>query len=127
MLKRLSLAAALAVLAACDLPLVSDRDHPSVRAHAEAPTLSVTNAGGRTVRYLVFERSDLALILWGRCTPEQAECATLAPGQTERIPYSAIAMYDEGDAEAVVYWWIDEPAPGGGNDIAAEGSLVVAL
>lgn len=125
MLKRLFAVLAVVLLAACDLPFSSDDADAAIRARAEAPTLSITNSGGRAVRYLVFDPTELAS--WARCGPDQPECPTLAPGETNRVSYSAIGGYDDGDAEAVVLWWIDEPVPGGGYRRAAEGEVRVRL
>lgn len=127
MLKRLIAAAALVVLSACDEPSAIDNYGPVVRARADAPTLSVSNLGSRPVHYAVFERVDEGTIFWGKCTPQNAGCPTLAPGETVSIPYAQIARYEPGDKEAIVYWWMSEPDAAGGYRIVREAKLVVRL
>lgn len=127
MIKRfLAFAATALLLAACDLPLSSD-DQVELRVEATAPTLTITNVGGQTVRYLVFDRSELALAFWGRCTPDQRECATLPPGDTDRISYGSIGLVTPGESQAVVHWWIDERLPDGGYRTVRYGDVVVPL
>ena len=127
MLERLIAAAALMVLSACDEPSAIDDYGPEVRARADAPTLSVTNPGGRPVHYAVFERVDEGTIFWGKCTPRNAGCPTLAPGEMVLIPYAQIARYEPGDKEAIVFWWMSEPDATGSHRIVREGELVVQL
>lgn len=127
MLKRFLAAAALVLLAACDLPLESDSERVRIRASAQAPVLTLANTGSLAVHYMVFERSELGVMLWAPCTPDHPDCPTLRPGETVQIPYMEIGAYDEGDAEAVVYWWIDEPAPDGGYRTRRQGDLLVQL
>lgn len=125
--KRLIAIAALVILSACDQPAATDGYGAAVRADADAPTLSVSNLGARPVHYAVFERVDEGTIFWGKCSPHNAGCPTLSPGETVRIPYTQIARYDQGDREAVVYWWISEPDAAGGYRIVREGDLIVRL
>lgn len=129
MFKRFLAAAALMLLAGCDLPLASDdnSDLVRIRASADAPVLTLANTGRLAVHYMVFDRSELGIMLWAPCTPDQPECPTLRPGQTVQIPYVEIGAYDPGDTQAVVYWWIDEPAPEGGSRTKRQGDLLVQL
>ena len=127
MLKRLIAVAALVTLSSCDEPSAIDDYGPVIWARAETPTLSVSNLGGWPVHYAVFERVDEGTILWGKCTPQNAGCPTLAPGETVRIPYTEIAGYQQGDQEALVFWWVSEPEAAGGYRIVREGELVVRL
>lgn len=127
MLKRLTAAAALVILSACDEPSAIDDYGPVVQARADAPTLSVSNLNGWPVHYAVFERMDEGAIDWGKCTPRDAGCPTLAPGETVRIPYAEIAGYQQGDGEAVVFWWMSAPDAAGSYRIIREGELVVRL
>ena len=126
MLNRLIAAATLLLLASCDSPVGSGGDAP-IRAQADAQVLSLTNVSARSVHYGVFERVDEGTIFWGRCTPANEECPTLAPGETVRIAYAEITRYDAGDQEAIVYWWTTEPQPGGGYGIRRQGDVVVRL
>jgi hypothetical protein len=127
MLKRLIAAAALVVLAACDEPSTIDNYGPVVRADADAPTLTIRNLSGQPVHYAVYERVDEGTVFWGKCSPQNAGCPTLAPGETVRIPYAEIARYEPGDKEAIVFWWMSEPDAGGSYRILREGDLVVRL
>lgn len=127
MLKRLIAAAALVMLAACDDPASIDNYGPVVRADADAPTLTIRNLGGQPVHYAVFERVDEGTVFWGKCSPQNEGCPTLAPGETIRIPYAEIAGYEPGDKEAIVFWWMSEPDAGGSYRILREGDLVVRL
>lgn len=127
MLKRLIAAAALVMLAGCDEPAAIDNYGSGVRAEADAPTLTIRNSGGPLVHYAVFERVDEGTIFWGKCTPQNAGCPTLAPGETVRIPYAEIAGYEPSDKEAIVFWWTSEPDAGGSYRILREGDLVVRL
>lgn len=128
MLERLIAAAALVVLSACDEPSAIDDYGPVIWARADAPTLSVSNlGGGRPVHYAVFERVDEGTIFWGKCTPQNAGCPILAPGETVHIPYAEMAGYEPGDQEAIVFWWMSEPDAAGSYRIVREGELVVRL
>jgi hypothetical protein len=127
MLKRLIAAAALVILSACDEPAAIDDYGPVLRADADAPTLTIRNLGGQSVHYAVFERVDEGTVFWGKCSPQNAGCPTLAPGETIRILYTEIAGYEPGDREAIVFWWTSEPDAEGGYRILREGDLVVRL
>lgn len=116
----------LSVLAGCDSPSAID-NYGLIHTETSAGTLTVSNVGGQPVHYNVLEREDAATILWDQCTPANEGCPTLAPGQAVRIPYVQITQYDEGDTEAIVYWWESRPSGAGGYDIGREGTVIVRL
>lgn len=127
MLKRLFAAATLSLLAACESPGISD-DYPDVfYAVTRDQTLHVRNVSGRPVHYLVYERTELALIFWGKCTPANEGCPVLAAGGTLEIPYAQIGGYDPGDTEAVIYWWESRPDGNGGYRVIREDDAIVRL
>lgn len=126
MLKRLFAAATLTLLAGCESPSAID-DFSLIHAEARAATLSVSNVGARPVHYAVYERQDAGTVTWVKCTPANAGCPTLEPGATARVPYAEISRYDDGDAEAIVYWWESHPDGAGGYTIGRAGSIIVRL
>ncbi|HEX2211039.1 MAG TPA: hypothetical protein VHG93_25370 [Longimicrobium sp.] len=126
MLKRLFAAATLTLLAGCDSPSAID-DYSLIHAEARAATLSVSNVGARPVHYAVYERVDAGTVTWSRCTPANAGCPTLEPGATVRIPYAEIALYDDGDTEAIVYWWESQADGSGAYTVGRTGSIIVRL
>jgi hypothetical protein len=115
------------LLGGCDSPSAIDGYPAAIRAEAKDATLSVTNRMGRPVHYAIFERVDAGVIFWGKCTPANPGCPVLDAGETLRLPYAEIGMYEPGDAEAIVYWWESRPDGSGGYVIAREGELVVRL
>lgn len=126
MLKHLFAAATAALLAACESPGISD-DYPDVYAVTRDQTLHVRNVSGRPLHYLIHERGELALILWGKCTPADEGCPVLPAGESLEIPYEQIGGYDPGDKEAVIYWWESRPDGDGGYRIVREDEVVVRL
>jgi hypothetical protein len=115
------------LLGGCDSPSAIDGYPRAIRAEAKAQTLSVTNMTFRPIHYEIFERVDAGVIFWGKCTLANAGCPVLEPGETLRLPYAEIGMYEPGDTEAIVYWWESEPDGADGYKIVREGELVVRL
>lgn len=122
----LSTLLASALLAGCDSPSAIN-NYSLIDAEARRGTLTVSNVGALAVHYNVLERNDAAAITWVRCTPADAECPTLQPRETVSMPYSQIGAYDDGDTEAILYWWETEPDGAGGYRIGRKGSKIVRL
>ena len=108
-----TLAVALAAMAAaCGGPTEFRLDGPlSIRADGRA--VEMENTTGETVYTFVVERETAALIDWMPCT-SPTECDGIEAGARARVGYDAIAGYEAGEREAIVYWWHLRPAAGGG-------------
>lgn len=115
-----------ALLAGCDSPSATN-DFSLMDVEARRGTLSVSNVGARPVHYIVLERQDAGGILWGRCTPADEGCPTLQPRETVSMPYSQIVAYDDGDTEAILYWWETESDGAGGYRVGRRGSRIIPL
>lgn len=113
-------------LAGCESPS-SVGDRSLIHVAAVGGAVEVSNVSGRAAHYIVLERQDAGIIEWTRCTPANTGCPTLQEGQTARVPYAQIAGYDEGDTEAIVYWWETEPDGAGGYRVDRQGSVIVRL
>ena len=74
-----------------------------LRAETSGGQLRLENVGTERLYYAVFEREQLALILWAASVNPPAEF--LAPGSAVRIPYEEIFGYVPGKEEVVVFWW----------------------
>lgn len=99
-----SLLLGLAGLLACSGPTEVRRGPLLVRAATTARVLELTNLGAEHLYYFAVEREITAQINWAPCTdPER--CEGVPPLSSVAFPYSEIAFYERGDAEAVVYWW----------------------
>jgi hypothetical protein len=87
----------------------------------------ITNERAARVYYFVAERNDLPIIDWLPCTEDQEECAHVEEGVTLTLPYAAIAGYDTGDDQAVLFWWHLVPRLGGGFDVDRLREIVFPL
>lgn len=107
-LKHALLSLALFSVFAAGCSLVGEGFHGEVTGRAEPaaepPALLLHNETNRTVHYFVAEKGDLALtyIKLSPC----AERPSIAAGETARIPYEDIALYDQGDTTAWVEWCV---------------------
>lgn len=101
MLKRLLTLCAAALLAACaGDPAGSARD--GLRVAIEGDAVAVTNLDEQPVYYRIVNPEALAL--WAPCTAPE-DCPRIAPGQTVRIPFAEIGLYQPDSTEAELYWW----------------------
>jgi hypothetical protein len=91
------------VLAACSEPAAPVADG-ALTATVEAPTLRLTNRGGQTVYWIVFEAGTAARTFWGPCV-DPDRCPHLGPGESQSISYERITGYSPGATDAIVYWW----------------------
>lgn len=101
-----------------------------LEATADGQVLALSAQGDHAVYYAVFERVgvETVLFLWAPCAdPADANCARVRPGQTVRIPYGDIPFYEEGDREAVVYWWFPRRSGDGTWRPDEVRSLVIGL
>jgi hypothetical protein len=101
MLKRLFAITAAVLLAACaDDPLGSVPE--PVHAEAAGDVIAVTNTGDQPVYYRIVTPDALAS--WMPCTAP-ADCPVIAPGETVRIAYAQIGLYEPTSTVAELYWW----------------------
>jgi hypothetical protein len=119
MLARLIAAAATALsLAACSESTLPEEEWLQVR-RSELMHLSVRNRGDAPVHFIASDRSHLALL---DCTPDT--CQRVAPGESVSVYFADIYEWDEGDAEAIVRWWVFDEDTG---RTVGQGSVVVSL
>lgn len=115
----------LAGASACGDPATFRLDGPlSVR--VRAPRVELRNETPRPVYVFVVERESAARIDWMTCVNPD-ECDAIAPGDGETVRYDQIAGYEDGDREAIVYWWHVVQQPGGGWAAETVHSQVVRL
>jgi hypothetical protein len=96
------------------------------RASSAARVLELTSLDAEHLYYFAVEREMTALINWAPCTdPER--CDGIAPNTSVEFSYSAIAFYEPGDAEAVVYWWRLVDGAGGELEPDSIRALVIDL
>lgn len=101
MLKRLLTLCAAALLAACaGDPAGSAQD--GLRVAIEGDAVAVTNLDDQPVYYRIVNPDAFAL--WAPCTSPE-DCPEIAPGQTVRIPFSEIGLYQPDSTQAELYWW----------------------
>lgn len=120
--KRLLALAAIVLAAACSDTTLPAEERVQARAVGNA-TLAVTNRGDEPVYYQAMDPSKLAIFY--SCTP--ALCPRLDPGETARVPYAQIALYDAATVQAMVDWFTFEPTPDGGYRQTAYGSVMAEL
>jgi hypothetical protein len=123
MLKRLAVAAALVFsFAACEDPTLPPGEPIRARAAGSA-TLAITNRGGEPVYFHAMDPSKLAIFY--NCTP--AQCPRIEPGETVRVPYAAISLYEAGTTQALVDWYTFEEPGDGSYRQKSYGSVLVDL
>ena len=123
MLKRIVAGVCAVLLAACTGdPAGSTEFAVSVRLDGES-AVAVTNTSGEPVYYMIYNRDALAS--WAPCT-SPADCPEIGPGETVRIPYAEIQLYQPGSTEAELQWWQFERV-GGGYVTAGKGSARIRL
>ncbi|HEU0302516.1 MAG TPA: hypothetical protein VFR37_23860 [Longimicrobium sp.] len=102
MLKRLFAMSVAVLLAACaGDPLGSVREPLRAEVAGDA-AIAVTNTGDQPVYYRIVNPDALAS--WMPCTAP-ADCPAIAPGETVRIAYSQIGLYQPTSTVAELYWW----------------------
>jgi hypothetical protein len=107
----LVLAAGLA-LPGCSAPTGLVLDGPlAIRASGGA--LRLSNESGAPIYTVVVERESAALFDWAPCV-DPAACDAIPANGERRVPYGEIAGYEDGEREAIVYWWHLEARAGGG-------------
>ena len=124
-LRPLLAAAATLLAGACDLPLeLSAGD--SLEIQVSRSSIRLENNLAEPVYTFLIERQAAALTDWIACSVPD-ECDGIAPGRSRRVDYRDIVGYDRGDREAIVYWWVLVPDPGGGHRVDGFRSRVVRL
>ena len=100
--KCLALFLLLPVAAACGDSAAPAEDEFTIQTTGEEVVLS--NAADKPTFYFIVERQTAALLDFVTCV-QGADCKSVAPGKTIRIPYRQIAGYKPQRKEALVYWW----------------------
>lgn len=122
MLKRFFNLCAAALLAACaGHPAGSTQD--ALRVAIEGDAVAVTNLDDEPVYYRIVNPDVFAL--WAPCT-SPADCPEVAPGQTVRIAFSDIGLYQPDSTEAELHWWRFRRV-GDGYVQTGEGRLQIRL
>jgi hypothetical protein len=98
----LSLLALLTDSLACGNPASVTQEEFTIQATGREVVLS--NTAAQATFYLVVERETAGLINFATCVG-QAQCQSVKPDSSVRIPYREITGYRTGSKEAVVYWW----------------------
>ena len=106
----LSLLALLTGSIACGNPTSVTQDQFTIQATGREVVLS--NTAAQPTFYLVVERETAGLINFAACVG-QAQCRSVAPDSSVKIPYGEITGYHAGSKEAVVYWWRAVQGPTG--------------
>jgi hypothetical protein len=102
MLKRMLTGICAVLLAACSGdPAGSAELAVSVRPDGES-AVAVTNTSDEPVYYMIYNPDALAS--WAPCT-SPADCPEIGPGETVRIPYAQIQLYQPESTEAELHWW----------------------
>lgn len=102
MLKRLLTVFAAVLLAACAGDPVGAIGDPLRAEPTGDAAIAVTNTGDLPVYYRIVNPDALAS--WMPCTAP-ADCPGIQPGETVRIAYSQIGLYQPVSAKADLYWW----------------------
>ena len=76
----------------------------NVTVEGTAAGLRVGNNTERPIRYVVFARDILPVILWHACA-EGEGCPTLIQGERRTIPADEIPGLQDGKGDVVFYWW----------------------
>jgi hypothetical protein len=123
MLKRVFPLAVAVLLAACANDLAGvGRD--GLRAEpVDGTAVAVTNLGDQPVYYRIVNPDAFAS--WTPCTTP-ADCPGIGAGQTVRIPYADIGLYQPDSQEAELYWWRFAGVEGGYVTVD-EGRLRIQL
>jgi hypothetical protein len=102
MAKRLLTIFAAVLLAACAGDPLGSTPAP-VRAEPSGDAaVAVTNTGDLPVYYRIVNPDAFAS--WMPCT-SPADCPAIRPGETVRIAYSQIGLYQPDSTQAELYWW----------------------
>ena len=102
MLKRLFPIFAAVLLAACAGDPFGSAPDPVHAEASGAASIAVTNTGDLPVYYQIINPDALAS--WMPCT-SPADCPGIGPGETVRIAYSQIGLYQPESTRAELYWW----------------------
>ncbi|HYR06606.1 MAG TPA: hypothetical protein VEQ60_02480 [Longimicrobium sp.] len=125
MLKRFFPALAAVLLAGCTGDPAGFDPSYAVRVEPDgASALKITNQDDEPVHYMIVNAEALAS--WAPCT-SPAECPGLEPGETVRIEYAQIELYQPGSKEARLHWWQFVPEADGRYGAHRTGEMVVRL
>ena len=78
-----------------------------LKATVEAPTLTLTNESGQTVRYIALEGGLAISAMWCLCPGAR----TIKPGGSTTLAYSTIAGYDPDKPNTVLIYWAVQTSP----------------
>lgn len=95
---------ALVGLAATACSSAFEVEDEGLRVRAEDGAVSLRNGTGAAVFYFLVERNTAAVIDWIPCLDPET-CARVDDGETLRIAHEEITGWEEGESEAILYWW----------------------